>query len=202
MRAAGGRTDRAESASGDSCAIPATLRSATSSADTRWLAPTWPALPSGSSPPPRLQPAGTGPGGELAVTRLDQHEGQAAQSGLENLDLKVSEHSTYEPPLDRACRDRQLEGDLRRRQIAQYAELAVPERLYWHGGTPSPVPRWPAGREFRRSGRHARCAAGRGAFGAAERLRPGVGTGHLCRMAQRGMRRALRGGTAGIVPAG
>ena len=51
-----GRTDRGENASGDSCAIPAASRSATSSADMRWLAPTWTALPSGSSPPPSLEP--------------------------------------------------------------------------------------------------------------------------------------------------
>ena len=54
-RAAGRRTDRAESAYGDSCAIPAISRWATSNADMRWLAPTWTALPSGSSPPPSLQ---------------------------------------------------------------------------------------------------------------------------------------------------
>ena len=54
-RAAGGRTDPAESASGDSCAIPATSRWATSSADMRWLALTWTILPSGSSPPPSFQ---------------------------------------------------------------------------------------------------------------------------------------------------
>jgi hypothetical protein len=51
-RAARGRTDRAESASEDSCAMPATSRWATSNADMRWLAPIWTALPSNSSPPP------------------------------------------------------------------------------------------------------------------------------------------------------
>ncbi len=51
---------RAVITSADSCAIPATSRQATSSADMRWLAPTWTALPSGSSPPPSLQP-GKGP---------------------------------------------------------------------------------------------------------------------------------------------
>src|SRR5438034_3775749 len=55
-RAARGRTDRAESASEDSFAMPATSRWATSNADTRWLAPIWTALPSSSSPPPNLQP--------------------------------------------------------------------------------------------------------------------------------------------------
>jgi hypothetical protein len=48
-RAARGRTDRAESASEDSCAMPATSRWATSNADMRWLAPIWTVLPSSSS---------------------------------------------------------------------------------------------------------------------------------------------------------
>ncbi len=48
-RAAGARTDRAESAYGDSCAIPAISRWATSNADMRWLALTWTALPPGST---------------------------------------------------------------------------------------------------------------------------------------------------------
>ena len=65
-RAAGGRTDRAESAYGDSCAIRAISRWATSNADTRWLALTWTALPSGSSPPPSLQT------GKAAAARLPQ----------------------------------------------------------------------------------------------------------------------------------
>jgi hypothetical protein len=49
MHAAGRRTDRVESASGDCCVIPAISRSATLNADTRWLVPTWTALPSRSS---------------------------------------------------------------------------------------------------------------------------------------------------------
>jgi hypothetical protein len=55
-RAAGRRTDRAEGASVDSYVIRATSRWATSNADMRWLAPTWTALPSGSSTPLSLQP--------------------------------------------------------------------------------------------------------------------------------------------------
>src|SRR5450432_4853716 len=54
-RAARGRTGRVESAYGDSCAIRAISRWATSNADMRWLASTWIALPSGSSTPPSLQ---------------------------------------------------------------------------------------------------------------------------------------------------
>ena len=55
-RAAGPRTDRAESVSEDSCAMPATSRWATSNAGMRWPALTWTALRSGSSTPPSLQP--------------------------------------------------------------------------------------------------------------------------------------------------
>jgi recombination endonuclease VII len=67
-----GRTDRAGTASEDSCAIPATSRLATSNAEMRWLAPTWTALPSGSSTP-SLQPVR--PCGESAATWLDQSGG-------------------------------------------------------------------------------------------------------------------------------
>jgi len=84
------KTDPAESASEDSCAIRATSRWATSNADMGWLAPTWTALPSCFSPPPSLRP-GMDPAGRLPQPASIRTTRADAQSGLEHPGRKVSD---------------------------------------------------------------------------------------------------------------
>src|SRR5262249_37203318 len=108
-RAARGRTDRAENASEDSCAIPATLPWATSSADMRWLAPTWTALPSGSWPPPSLQP-GKAPAERLPQPASIRTTEKTAQSGPEHPGRPADHRAPADHLGTAAARLRDLEG--------------------------------------------------------------------------------------------